>query len=229
MGLVIEGALGNVSPSQIRGPQGDLTGDGKVDDYDHVAQMGVDFTTYVGNDIARGGKQLASNEIKAGVTTINHPVTNWGEAGLGIAGMLDRQFLPGTDGGGPPAEYHWSKSTPPGRHCVAAGPTSVNTQIAAYKIGELNVVTAPGELFGTMANVVKSKARSNAFDGGQTMVFGQTNDSLGYIIQDFETDPAGGVTSNAKLGEYEEEFMLDRCFGDHVLQAQLDLAKSLGL
>ena len=59
------------------------------------------------------------------------------------------------------------------------------------------------------------------------MVFAQAQDTLGYIIQHFEVDAAGGLTSNANMGEYEEEFMVDRCFGDHVLQTQLDLLGAL--
>ena len=50
------------------------------------------------------------------------------------------------------------------------------------------------------------------------------------FIQHFEVDLGGGLTSNTdpSLGEYEEEFMVDRCFGDHVLQTQLDLLRALG-
>ena len=62
------------------------------------------------------------------------------------------------------------------------------------------------------------------------MVFAQTQDSLGYIIQSFEVDPLGGLAEyvpEPDVAEYEEFFMIDRCFGDHVLQAQLDVVAAL--
>ncbi|MEY2474959.1 MAG: hypothetical protein QOG87_274 [Actinomycetota bacterium] len=235
LGVIIEGGLGNVSPNRPRTPANDVTGDGTVDDYDSVVGMARDFTDFVGADIARGGAVLSTNDIVAKNVAIEHPVTNWAEAALGTAGLLDRQFLPGDAAGGP-GVYQWDKGGPPGRGCQAAAPLTIKTDVTGYRIGELTVITAPGELFGTMAQVVKSRANRDAtvydtegraMPAGQTMVFGQTQDSLGYIIQHFEVDPAGGLTSNADLGEYEEEFMLDRCFGDHVLETQLQLADAL--
>ena len=238
LGLIMEGGLGNVSPNRPRSATADLTGDGKLDAYDAVTGMARDFTDYIASDIARGGMLLSSNDIVAKNTTVEHPVTNWVELAAGVPGLLDRQFLPGDAAGGPGA-YTWDKGGPPGRGCQAASPLTIKTDVSGYRIGELTVITAPGELFGTMAEVVKSRANKQAtafgpdgraMPGGQTMVFGQTQDSLGYIIQHFEVDPAGGVTSNDPLeaGEYEEEFMLDRCFGDHVLDTQLQLADALG-
>jgi hypothetical protein len=243
VGLLFEAGLGNVSPAAPRGTDEDLNGDGaKGDDDDRVIRMARDFTSYLGADMATGGHTVASNDMFALNTTVEHPVTNWGEAVLGLGGLLDRTFLPGDSAGGPGA-YSWGKSSTPGRDCQAVSPLTIKTDISAYRIGDLVVVTGPGELFGTMTEVVKSKSRRESTEvdksgavvpAGQTMVFGQTQDSLGYIIQHFEVDPAGGVTTNTgeldpvpSLGEYEEEFMLDRCFGDHVLQAQLDLVPGL--
>jgi hypothetical protein len=235
VGLVIEGGLGNVSPAAPRGAGADLDGDGDKDEYDQVIRMARDFTTYVAADITRGGHVLRSNEIVALNRTIEHPVTNWAEAVLGVGGLLDRTFVPGDSAGGPGA-YQWGKGGPPGRECLAASPLTIKTDVSAYRVGELTVLTGPGEIFGTMSEVAKSKARTQSalvepngtvVPAGQAMVFGQTQDSLGYIIQHFEVDPAGGLTSNADLGEYEEEFMLDRCFGDNVLQTQLDLLPDL--
>jgi hypothetical protein len=235
LGMIIEGGLGNVSPNRPRTPKVDLTGDGNVDGYDAVTGMARDFTDYIAADIHRGGRVLATNDIVAKNVTIEHPVTNWVEVAGGIPGLLDRQFLPGDAAGGPGA-YSWDKGGPPGRGCQSASPITIKTDVTGFRIGELTVLTAPGELFGTMAEVVKSRAnraatvfddQDKAMPGGQTMVFGQTQDSLGYIIQHFEVDLAGGVTSNVDLGEYEEEFMADRCFGDHVLDTQLQLADAL--
>ncbi len=239
-GIVMQGALGNVSPSTLRHAAVDLTGDRKTDDKDNAIQMARDFASFIGADIARGGYVLKSNRITTKTITIAHPAGNWVETVGALANLLDREFAVPSKGANGPSTYTWRKSeeAPPLGTCVSAGAVSVKTDVSAFRIGELTVTTAPGELFGTMADVVKSKSRANGWavgnDGkvtptGQTMVFGQTQDTLGYIIQHFEVDPAGGVTSNTdpSLGEYEEELMVDRCFGDHVLQTQLDLLRQL--
>jgi hypothetical protein len=232
-GLLFEGGLGNVSPSAPNQATHDLTGDKTVDRYDQVAQMGNDFADYIGKSIAKGGHVLADNTMIAKTVTIAHPGTNSYEVGGAIAGLLDRQFLPGTEGADGPGTY--TSKTPgaiPARACTAAGPVQVKTQVSGFRIGDLTVVTAPGEIFGTASIVAKSQLRRKAGEGGETMVFGQTEDSLGYIIPSVEVDPAGGLTSNidagGAVGEYEEEFMLDRCFGDHVLETMLDVGHQLG-
>jgi hypothetical protein len=227
VGIVIEGGLGNVSPSRPTEFGVDLTGDGSYDQYDRVIEMGDAFATFVARDIGRGGTVLSSNEVRAAGAVVEHPVTNWAEAALGITGLLDRTFTPG-DAAGVAGSYDGGKS--PTRRCVAASPLTIKTEVSGFRLGELTVLTAPGEIFSTISQVLKSKARHAALDGGQTMVFGQTQDSLGYIIQSFEVDPAGGVLTNVPevdVAEYEETFMLDRCFGDHVLDAALAVAGSL--
>jgi hypothetical protein len=121
-----------------------------------------------------------------------------------------------------------------GQRCVTGSGVLVKTEVSGYRIGDLVVVTAPGEIFGGVSTVVKSQIRRRAMDGGETMVFGQTQDSLGYIIQSYEVDPIGGLPSNidtmgyGNVAEYEEEFMVDRCFGDHVTETMLAVGRGLG-
>lgn len=212
-GLVFQGGLGNVSPNG-----------------GEVVEMGQRIAAFVARDIERGGTLLQSTDIAAASTTISHPITNWAETGLGLAGLLDRDFLPGPAAGGPGA-YEWRKSDQSPRACVTAGPLTVTTEISGFRIGELTVLTTPGEIFSAISQVLKSEARHGAMEGGQTMVFAQTQDSLGYIIQSFEVDPLGGAAEyvpEIEVAEYEETFMLDRCFGDHVLDTALQLHDELG-
>ncbi|CAN5644728.1 hypothetical protein BH20ACT2_BH20ACT2_24590 [soil metagenome] len=228
--MIVEGGLGNVSPRRPQEREVDLTGDGTYDDYDKVIEMGADFAGFIAADIARGGHRILGNDIAAVGTTIEHPVTNAVELLLGVGGLLDRAFLPG-EGAGLAGSYTWSKGDEAGvlRSCVATSSNTIKTQVSAYRIGELTMVTGPGELFSTMTNVVKSRGgRRHQVDGGQVMAFAQTQDSLGYLIQSFEVDPLGGPTSATGATEYEETFMLDRCFGDHVLETQLELLDQLG-
>ena len=226
VGMVIEGGLGNVSPSRPRSRGADRNGDGTVDEYDEVIEMGADFAAFVAADVERGGSTLDANDVQAASAVVEHPVTNWLEAALGVAGLLDRTFTPGEAAG---VAGTWSGGKSPSRPCTAGSPLTIKTEVSAFRLGDLVVLTAPGETFSSVSQVLKSKVRPGALDGGQTMVFGQTQDSLGYIIPSFEVDPAGGVLTNVEgdTFEYEETFMLDRCFGDHVLQAALDLAATL--
>lgn len=223
LGMVFQGGLGNVSPSYpADGASRD--GDADYDGYDKALEMGADLVSFLERHIDNG-TPLATNEIKAVSANVEHPVTNWALAGLGVANMLDREFLPTTEGGTPPTGGQWGKGgAAPERQCTSAGATGVRSQISGFRVGSLSVVTGPGEMFSNMSQVLKSKTKRAAIDGGQVMVFGQTQDSLGYIIQSFEADPIGGVLTNAPgptHAAYEETFMLDRCFGDNVIQAQL--------
>jgi hypothetical protein len=230
VGLVFPGGLGNVSPRQPLARGHDVTGDGAYDQYDRVVEMGEDLAAFVATGIAaRGGHRLASNEIRAENHTIEHPITNWGLQALGVVRLLDRELTPG-DAAGAGGAYRWSKRDGQGavRSCATAAPLTVKADVTAHRVGELRMVTGPGEIFSTIANVVKSKTRADALTGGQVMVFGQTQESLGYIVQSFEVDAAGGVTSGTGAAEYEETFMPDRCFGDHVLDTQLGLLARLG-
>ena len=210
--LTIEGGLGNVSPS------------GGQDN------MGGNFARYIKKDVERGASRLESNLIAASEVVIEHPITNAEEYGLGAIGAFDREFLPGTQGATGPTRYQWSKQqNNPGlaRSCVSASPTGIRTPVTGYRIGGLNVFTGPGELFSNLTEVVKSKANS----GTQTMILGNTNDALGYIMQSFEFDSlthAGSLAADsAGVAEYEEVFALDRCFGDHVLDEILKLNQDL--
>jgi hypothetical protein len=108
---------------------------------------------------------------------------------------------------------------------VSAGPTVITTA-GAHRIGDLQIAFAPGELFGTMAEVVKERADRAA----TTMVLGQSNDALGYLIQSFEFDLQGNAATEygTQTGEYEEVFSLDHCLGDHVLETMLEATDSLG-
>ncbi|MFN2526602.1 MAG: hypothetical protein ABR505_10145 [Actinomycetota bacterium] len=225
--LLFEGGLGNVSPATPPLPEKKAE---RMTPPQEVDFMGRELAELLTADTGRAGTSLRSNDIKTTSVVIEHPVTNWPELGLAAIGAFDREFTPGSEGAAPPGAYQWSKQgVGPGaaRSCVTASAEQVRTPISAFKIGELGVVTGPGELFSNMTEVVKSKARQSV----QAMVFGQTNDSLGYIIQSFEFDRTTNVATEygTQTAEYEEFFALDPCFGDHVLETQLALVAELGL
>lgn len=233
VGLVFAGGLGNASISTV-------SDDGDPDVV--VAEKtGRALAGVVAGSILRAGIRLRSNEMATAVQRISHPVTtNPGLVTLATVGLFDREFTPATEGSGVPGSYYWSKSgeastsgdvsvAPQGssvRGCSSTGPT-VQTAAGAHRLGELIIAFAPGEIFSNISEVVKERADRSAV----TMVLGQANDALGYIIQSFEFDTAGAGAAGeygTQHGEYEEVFAIDRCFGDHVLQTILESTASLG-
>ncbi|MGH2759642.1 MAG: hypothetical protein ACRDKJ_08760 [Actinomycetota bacterium] len=231
VGLLFEGGLGNVSVTELPGRT----------DVDKAEGTGRAIADDIAADIDSSGIGLRSNDMRAAVRDIAHPATtNPGLSTLAAVGLFDREFTPGSEGAGVPGAYHWSKrgevSTlgedidpePAGevlRGCTSAGPTVVTT-LGAHRIGELAVAFAPGEIFSNVAEVTKERADRSA----TTMVIGQANDALGYIIQSFEYDLQGGAVTEygTQTGEYEEVFSIDRCFGDHVLETLLESTETLG-
>ena len=233
VGLLFEGALGN---SSITGP-----GSGPE-------QRGSSVAAAIATSIADDAVRLSSNDLVAAARELHHPVTtNAGLVALGAVGLFDREFTPGTPGAGAPGTYNWSKTgpieetpaalqqEPPGedwldntgraRTCASVGPTVITTA-GAHRIGDLVIAFGPGELFGTLAEVVKERADRQ----GTVIVLGQMNDALGYIIQSFEFDLQGGAVTEygTRTGEYEEVFAIDRCFGDHVLDTMLEATAAVG-
>jgi hypothetical protein len=218
VGLLFEGGLGNasISRSDAETPESSAEAAGAA-----VADRVVDH-------VALAASALTSNDMAAEAVDISHPATSNPGLGLAlIAGVLDREWIPGTTGAGLPGVYSWSKDDGPGqlRSCVSAGPTVITTA-GAHRIGELVIAFAPGEIFSNIAEVLKEAVDHTR----ATMVLGQMNDALGYIIQSFEFDAHSNVVTHygTMTGEYEEVFAIDRCFGDHVLQTLLDAAAAVG-
>ena len=231
VGLVFEGGLGNVSVSGVGGNG----------DEQSAENTGIAIANDISGDIVRNAHLLDSNDMTAAVQEITHPtMTNPGIVTLAAVGLFDREFIPGTKGAGLPGAYHWSKKgemsssgedndvEPAGevlRGCSSAGPTVITTA-GAHRIGGLVVALVPGEPFSTLAEVVKEKADRTVV----TMVVGLANDALGYVPQSIEFDTLANVITEygVPIGEYEEVFAIDRCFGDHVLETLLESTAALG-
>jgi hypothetical protein len=224
-GLLFNGGLGNMS----------VRGRGGKDEDEEANNTGTAFGEAIASDITGGGTTLETNEVASKVIPISHPVTNPVLAAGGLVNLFSRDSLPGGPGGDVPGVYHWSKSGAPGpdntdpgslRGCDTASPLQLKTIVGAYRVGNALIAVAPGEIFSGMSIVEKSKTPNSAI----TFVFGQTNDSLGYIIQSYEFDNQGNVATEygTMTGEYEEVFSIDHCFGDHVMQTMLDASHALG-
>ncbi|MGH2728927.1 MAG: hypothetical protein ACRDKS_18290, partial [Actinomycetota bacterium] len=219
VGMLFEGGLGNVS---VRGRGGETQDE-------NAENTGRAFADAIAGDIGLGGTILLTNDIASSVSEFAHPVTNPILAAGGLVSFFARDFLPG-GGGALPGAYHWAKPQLPDpgylRGCDTASAVGVTTVAGGFKIGNALVLFAPGEIFSNITEVAKSKTAGSTM----TFVFGQTNDSLGYIIQSFEFDVLSNLATEyvTQTAEYEEFFAIDRCFGDHVTQQLLDEAAKLG-
>lgn len=227
VGLLFEGGLGNVS---FRGRGGETQDE-------RAENSGDAFADAVSADVTLGGITLTTNDVAASVSKFAHPVTNPVLAAGGVVSLFARDFLP-TGGGAAPAAYHWAKPGAPDpanpdpeqlgylRGCDTASALGVTTLAGGFRIGNALILFAPGEIFSNIAEVAKSKTPGSAM----TFVFGQTNDSLGYIMQSFEFDILSNVVTEyvTMTAEYEEFFAIDRCFGDHITQTLIDEARKLG-
>ena len=220
VGLLFEGGLGNVS---TRGRPG-ATKD------EQAENTGIAFSDAIAGDIAVGGTQLTTNDVETAIVPISHPVSNAVLAAGGVLNLFSRDFLPGGPAADLPGPYQWSKSGNDNlgvvRSCVSASAIQIKTLAGGHRVGNALILFTPGEIFSNMSEVAKSKTGGSAM----TFVFGQTNDSLGYIIQSFEFDAQSNAVTEygTQTAEYEEFFSIDRCFGDHVLQTILDAGRTLG-
>lgn len=243
VGLLFEGSLGNVSVSRMGGPT----------ESQDAENTGNAIANDVAVDINTEPKALGANVMASSVKPITHPVlTNPGLTTLSSAGLFDREFAPGTPGADGPGAYHWSKPFAAGttngtrgepvkpkvddtikgllattRSCDTAGPVQIKTVAGAHRIGGLLIGFTPGEIFSNISEVAKENSNNSTI----SMIFGQSNDALGYIIQSFEYDKLGNAVTEygTQNGEYEEVFAIDHCFGDHVLDVLLTSITELGM
>ena len=215
VGVMFEGGLGNVS----------ISGRGGANDDEKAENTGVEIAKLLAADIEHNPTLLQSNEMRAAVEVVEHPVmTNAGLTTLGTVGLFDREFAPNTKGASIPGTYvrkgndNGDTDRPTFDTCASAG-LQVRTTAGAHRIGEFVVAFGPGELFSNITEAVKEHIDRTAV----TMVLGQTNDALGYIIQSFEFDRSTNVVTHYGAGtsHYEEVFSLDHCLGDHILDTLL--------
>jgi hypothetical protein len=196
IGMFLQTGLGNMSP---RG---------------NKVEMGNGLASYVPT-VGGGGRQVTSPDVRVGRLHWDQPTTNVPLGSLGVAGFFDRKFNQ------TPATVDVGKSGSQNKRCHSASEVSVNTSVAAAKIGNLWIAGGPGEIFSNLSNTLEERN-----PGGVTMALGLVNDGLGYIIQSFETDHLGrqgtGFVGDP-LAEYEDAYSIDHCIGDATLENLITL------
>jgi len=96
--------------------------------------------------------------------------------------------------------------------------------VSAARIGNFLITAGPGELFSNLTNTIKEK-----HPHGIAMPLAVTNDGLGYIMQEFESDhPARqGAGFVGQVVEYEDAYSIDHCIGEATLEHTLQLLDAL--
>ncbi|MBW3661741.1 MAG: hypothetical protein KY469_01475 [Actinobacteria bacterium] len=200
--------------------------------------IGLHFMTGLGNMSTRGGTAmghalaqrvpeigagttLTDNDVRVAGATWVQPVTNAPLSALGLPGFFDREFVPG------PVSIRTGKE-PDSAPCTSASAFGVELPVSAARIGtQFALTTAPGEVFANLTNTIKEKSGALV-----TMPIGQTNDSLGYMPQDFEMSMVGQqglgfVAGGVLIVNYEDSYAIDHCTGDHVLETSIQLLDDL--
>ena len=186
-------------------------------------------TTDMGNGLASlipglGAGAIQNNpDVRVARSYWDQPVTNLPLGTLGAGGFFDRKFNEA------PAAVREGKGSEENKKCTSASPISVDTSVAAAKIGSLWITGAPGETFSNFSNTIEERNVN-----GVTMALGLVNDGLGYLVQSFETDHVGrqgvgfaGKAGPVALAEYEDAYSIDHCFADAALEKTIRLLGSL--
>lgn len=213
-------------------------GDQTVDRGFGTEGLGTGLANVVQEDLARGYR-LQDNTIEVIRKPVDIPGENTFMMAARGAGLFVRELLPPYSAPGGPVTA--SKGGIPRPSCVTVAELMVRSSVTGIRIGRpglpergdpgdsLTIITAPGEIFSSIAVTTKdylSKTRN-------VMVFGMSNDMVGYLIpyeQYDETAGQGaGLANNATdLGNYEEALSLGRCAGDVVQNAMLELGENDG-
>jgi hypothetical protein len=164
------------------------------------------------------GAVVPGGDVASDVEEFLQPITNIPLGTLGATGFFDRAFELS------PAAGSWGENA--NKPCVSASPLAARAAMGAYKIGDVVLTLAPGELFSNLSAAVKDELDASR----QAMVVSLANDELGYIIQSFEFDVAAQQALGfvGEIVEYEEAFSLDRCFGDRVVEGLIAHGRALG-
>ena len=217
-------------------------GDQTVDRGFGTEGIGEGLANIVLGDLGRGHR-LFDNTIHV----VRKPVAIPGEntfmlAGRG-AGLFIRDLAhPYSGPGGPVSTTKGGIRRP---SCTTVAELMVNSSITGVRIGRpgiegeagrgdpgdsLTIITAPGEIFASIAVTTKDMLSKTS----NVMIFGMTNDTVGYLIPyeqyDESAGQGAGFANNASdLGNYEEALSLGRCAGDTVQNVMLDAGAELGV
>ena len=189
---------------------------------------------------------LASNDIVSEQRILTIPADNASLVALNKAGVFMRDTtIPGPHATGPSTSVQ-QKGRARTPSCAGASPISVLSPVSGIRIGTpglaqdqpgfvpgdrgdaLVMMQAPGEIFASISLTTKdylSRARN-------VMVFGMSNDHIGYIIPAEQYDVRGanavGIAQpSIEMTNYEESLSTGRCTGDQIQNALIEIGQNL--
>lgn len=210
--------------------------------------IGYGLADLVYESAQTAGYTLRSNEIVSEQRIITVPADNASLVALNKAGIFMRDTtIPGPHATGPSQSIQ-KKGRSRTPSCVTAAPLSVLTPVGGFRIGTpgiaqgqpgfvpgdrgdaVVIMQTPGEIFSSISLTTKdylSRARN-------VMVFGMSNDHIGYIIPKEQYDTRGanavGIAQpSIEAANYEESLSTGSCTGDQIQNTLIEIGQNLGV
>jgi hypothetical protein len=171
---------------------------------------------------------------------VDIPANNAFMLAASTAKVFVRDMLPPYTGPGGPVVVQKGGIYRPS--CTTVAALMVVSSITGVRLGRpgtdqlgdpgdsVTVLAAPGEIFSSIGLITKDYLSKSS----NVLVFGQTNDTLGYLMPREQWDASGaqgvGLVNNAiDTGNYEESLNIGECAGDTVQNALLEVGRTLGV
>lgn len=188
--------------------------------------LGNALANAVLRDMLESPRPVASNEIRVDLREVPVIGDNLFMLGARAINYFSRDILPPAGGGPATGRYGKSNLKPT---CVGAGPITLNTVVGGIRIGDVAIMTAPGEIFASISLTVKDYLE----DADVAFVLGLANDQIGYLIPYVQFDETAhqgpGLGANSvSYSEYEEVLSIGRCAGEHVMDTLIAAGRGLG-
>lgn len=171
IGVYFNGALGNINPSMY------IKYDSPWDRYDEgqydvAVEYGEDLAEYA-NEALQDAKVFKNLPLKMAQTSVELPIENFGFIFLMTNNLINRTVYLTEEG--------WK----------------LTTYISGVRMGPIEMLTVPGELFSEIGLFLKSKMPKYGF------LLGLTPEELGYIIPQDQWDPNAGEVGESMSMSYQ--------------------------
>ena len=178
VGIFFNGAQGNINPFMfIKYNSPYQRGDPKM--YEAAEEFGNDLAEYAMQAL-NGGKVFKNLPLEVAKVSVDLPLENQSFIWAILNGLIIRQIIP-VDGG-----------------------YIMQTEVSGIKMGPIEMLTVPGELFSELALLLKGNMPKYGF------LLGLTTEALGYIIPPDQWNPgAGEVGESMSVGPKTAPILVD--------------------
>ncbi|MEE8143278.1 MAG: neutral/alkaline non-lysosomal ceramidase N-terminal domain-containing protein, partial [Planctomycetota bacterium] len=180
--IYVSGALGGlVTPDLRTYTSGEREGEERTD-FEEAARIGHTLAISAEEVVASLGEYESEPDLALWHTPLFLQCQNWRYGLLRWTGILNRRFY---------------------------GKAYVESEVNLWQVGELRMVTVPGEITPDLGLRIKANA------GHPAMLMGLANDMLGYLLPEHDFD--------LKIYRYERTLCVGRKAGDRIRERLLDL------